>query len=249
MNREVLEKPFSPEQIKQRKGNFGKMLDYIEGYAVIQRLNDAFDGSWSFTIIHHEILKDSDEVIVLGELKAGSVVKNQFGSSQITRAKETKNIISLSDDLKAAATDCIKKAATLFGVGLHLYNNNQTDHGSRRNIQSRNNGGNGSNPYRGNGNGNGNGNGQSRTNGKPFQSNYSSAGGNKNDTTPGENGSNGNGNGRLTSRQYNYIMRLCDESGRNKPTLDDYCVNAYGVVAQHLSKIDASALINQLMVE
>ena len=248
MNREVLEKPFSPEQIKQRKGNFGKMLDYIEGYAVIQRLNDAFDGSWSFTITHHKILKDSDEVIVLGELKAGGVVKNQFGSSQITRAKESKNIISLSDDLKAAATDCIKKAATLFGVGLHLYNHQtQTDHGSRRNIQSRNNGGNGSNPYRGNGNGNGNGNGQSRTNGKPFQSNYSSAGGNN--TTPGGNGSNGNGNGRLTSRQYNYIMRLCDESGRNKPTLDDYCVNAYGVVAQHLSKIDASALINQLMVE
>ena len=83
------------------------MLDYIEGYAVIQRLNDAFDGSWSFKIIHHKILKDSDEVIVIGELRAGNVIKNQFGSSQITRAKENKNIISLSDDLKAATTDCI----------------------------------------------------------------------------------------------------------------------------------------------
>src|SRR5439155_19090393 len=28
---------------------------------------------------------------------------------------------SLGDDLKAAATDCLKKCATLFGVGLHLY--------------------------------------------------------------------------------------------------------------------------------
>jgi len=241
MNREILEKPFSPEQIKQRKGNFGKMLDYIEGYAVIQRLNDAFDGDWSFTITHHEILKDSDEVIVIGELRAGKVIKNQFGSSQITRAKESKNIISLSDDLKAAATDCIKKAATLFGVGLHLYNNNhvQADHDSRRNIQSMNNGG----------NGNGNGRGELKTNERPFQSNYSFSGGNKNNIISGGNSSNDNGNGRLTGKQYNYIMRLCDDSNRSKAALDDYCVNAYGVISQHLSKIDASALINQLLVE
>ena len=51
MNREILEQPFGPEQIKQREGNFGKMLDYIEGHAVIQRLNDAFDADWSFTIV------------------------------------------------------------------------------------------------------------------------------------------------------------------------------------------------------
>jgi recombination DNA repair RAD52 pathway protein len=50
MNRDILEQPFGPEQIKQREGNFGKKLDYIEGHAVIQRLNDAFDGDWSFTI-------------------------------------------------------------------------------------------------------------------------------------------------------------------------------------------------------
>ena len=30
-------------------------------------------------------------------------------------------VISLGDDLKSAATDCLKKCATLFGVGLHLY--------------------------------------------------------------------------------------------------------------------------------
>ena len=39
MNRELLEKHFDPSQIKQREGNFGKMLDYIEGHAVIERLN------------------------------------------------------------------------------------------------------------------------------------------------------------------------------------------------------------------
>ena len=50
MKRDLLEKPFSPEQIKQREGTFGKLLAYIEGHAVIQRLNDAFDAEWSFTL-------------------------------------------------------------------------------------------------------------------------------------------------------------------------------------------------------
>ena len=51
MSRELLEKPFAPDLIKQRDGNFGKTLDYVEGHAVIQRLNDAFDAKWSFEIL------------------------------------------------------------------------------------------------------------------------------------------------------------------------------------------------------
>ena len=123
MNRELLEKPFEQDEIKQREGNFGKTLDYVEGTSIIQRLNDAFDAEWSFTILKHEILKDADEVLVLGELKAGDFVKNQFGSSKITRAKDTGEIISLADDLKAAATDALKKTATMYGVALYLYRN------------------------------------------------------------------------------------------------------------------------------
>ena len=121
MNRELLEKPFEPGQIKQREGNFGKMLDYIEGHSVIARLNEAFDSNWSFEIVKHEIMTDTDEVLVLGKLIAGDVIKTQFGSSRITRARESGDMISLADDLKAAATDALKKAATLLGVGLHLY--------------------------------------------------------------------------------------------------------------------------------
>jgi hypothetical protein len=30
MNRELLEKEFDPEQIKTRKGNYGKDIDYVE---------------------------------------------------------------------------------------------------------------------------------------------------------------------------------------------------------------------------
>jgi hypothetical protein len=44
-----------------------------------------------------------------------------FGASQVTREKTTGKPLSLGDDLKAAATDCLKKCATFLGVGLHLY--------------------------------------------------------------------------------------------------------------------------------
>ena len=151
MNRELLEKPFDPGQIKQREGNFGKSLDYIEGHSVIQRLNDAFEAKWSFSILKHEILKETDEVVVLGELRSGNVIKTQFGSSCITRNRETGDSISLADDFKAAATDSLKKCATLLGVGLSLYN------GEKPGRQ--NNGANGVNRHSGNG-GNGNGNGR-----------------------------------------------------------------------------------------
>ena len=99
----------------------------------------------------HEILKETDEVVVLGELSTGSIKKSQFGSSRITRARETGEVISLSDDLKAAATDSIKKCATLLGVGLSLYNGNKPER--------QNNSANGGNRHSGNG-GNGNGNGR-----------------------------------------------------------------------------------------
>ena len=72
MNRSSLERPFAPEQIKQRKGRNG-MLDYVEGWSVIQRLNEAFEGAWSLEVTHHEIRED--EVLVIGRLAAENVTK------------------------------------------------------------------------------------------------------------------------------------------------------------------------------
>jgi hypothetical protein len=119
MNREQLEKPFAPEQVKRRKGANGDVLDYIEGSAVIQRLNDCFDGEWIFDIQEHRVY--DDEVVVLGKLTAQGVSKTQFGKSRVTRRETDQSLVSLGDDLKAAATDCLKKCATLFGIALHLY--------------------------------------------------------------------------------------------------------------------------------
>src|SRR4051812_38037341 len=119
MNRQLLEQPFDRTQIKQREGAFGDQLDYVEGATVIQRLNDALEGDWAFEVVEHQI--HEHEVLVLGKLSHEGVTKMQFGKSAITRSRQDKSLVSLGDDLKAAATDALKKCATLFGVGLHLY--------------------------------------------------------------------------------------------------------------------------------
>jgi len=121
MNRELLDSKFPPHQIKTRQGNFGNTLAYL-GPQVIQRLNDALNAAWNFEIVCYEVLED--EVLVLGRLTAGTVYKTQFGTSSITPNKTSGEVISLGDDLKAAATDALKKAATLLGVGLCLYQHN-----------------------------------------------------------------------------------------------------------------------------
>jgi hypothetical protein len=107
MNRELLETPFTPAQIKQRKGRNG-MLDYVEGHSVIQRLNEALEGAWSFEIVQHEVRED--EVLVLAKLSAEGLVKMNFGVSQVTRERESGALVSLGDDLKAAATDAAPDA-------------------------------------------------------------------------------------------------------------------------------------------
>ena len=146
MNRQLLEQPFTADQIKQREGGSGRAIDDIEGHSVIQRLNDALESAWSFEIISHEI--HQEEVVVIGKLTAGDLAKSQFGSSRITRNRDTKDIVSLADDLKAAATDALKKCATLFGVGLHMYaaKKGNGDNGNSHDTETGgSNGGNGTN--------------------------------------------------------------------------------------------------------
>jgi len=205
MNRELLEKPF----------------------AVVKRLNDSFDANWSFTILKHEILQETDEVVVLGELSANGIVKTQFGSSRITRARETGEMISLADDLKAAATDSLKKAATLLGVGLHLYQSDRNPTGRQ----------------------------QRSTNNQPPGSNANRNYG-QNDRNRGGSGGNGGnrsrannnqGNGRISSKQHKYILDIIKDLGMTKSEINQQCVQAYGSVLAHISRNDASNLIDELL--
>jgi hypothetical protein len=118
MNRQALEKPFPAEVIRTRKGAHGQ-LSYVEGAHYIRRLNEAFDGDWSWTILSKEVREN--EVIVLGSLEIEGRFKQAFGGSRVTSKTTTGESVSLADDFKAASTDALKKACSLLGIGLDLY--------------------------------------------------------------------------------------------------------------------------------
>ncbi len=117
--RSSLVAPFPEDAVSSRKGTHGKTLQYIETWRVVDRLNEAFAHDWSLRVLEWKLL--DAEVVVWAELDAGGVVKHGFGNSTVTRSKDSGEPVSIGDDIKAAASDALKKAATLFGVGLELY--------------------------------------------------------------------------------------------------------------------------------
>lgn len=117
MNRDLLRKPFDASLHKRRKGPDGRELVYVDVATVIARLNEACE-QWDFHVDRYELLEE--EVVVVGRLVSEGCIKVAFGGSRITRDRSGMQV-SLADDLKAAASDALKKAATLLGVGLELY--------------------------------------------------------------------------------------------------------------------------------
>ena len=83
--------------------SLGKPYSLHDAQAVTDWLDKAFDGSWSFKIVTHEI-RDA-EVIVLGELSAAGTVRQHFGRARTARpAGGDKH---LGEDLKKAAQDAL----------------------------------------------------------------------------------------------------------------------------------------------
>lgn len=122
VDRAVLTKAFPHEAIKQRKASDGKALSYVAGHTVIHRLNDATP-EWEFTIknISTSVIgkdKNGEDVVLIQAHVAltlpGMGTREHIGvQSVFARSGE--------DLYKGAITDGLKKAATLFGVGLELY--------------------------------------------------------------------------------------------------------------------------------
>lgn len=228
--RNLLETPFTPDQIKQRKGLWGKTLDYIEGHAVITRLNDAFESDWSFTVVEHHIL--DDEVVVLGRLQVSDLMKEQFGSSNITRDASTGKTLCLGDDLKAAATDALKKCATLIGVGLSLYSESSAPQKRKPSVKP-------TEPEK-----------------TPPETLTAPVRAHNSDSSPKSNGNNGRGNGKgngdgkndnlITPKQKKYCLTLGRRNNLNASQVDRLCVDNFTVPFEELSKTQASELIAML---
>lgn len=124
----ILEQRTPTEAIKYRQGRGNTKLAYVSHAWVTRVLNEAFGFRWSWDVTDTVIVPDllnPAEVIVRGRLTVttpdgGTVVKEQFGTCDVKRYKDG-GIISLGDDLKAASSDALKKAASLLGVALDLY--------------------------------------------------------------------------------------------------------------------------------
>ncbi len=125
----ILSQRTPAEAIRYRvgRGN-GQQLAYVSHAWVTRVLNEAFGFRWSWDVTDTVIVPDLTnpaEVIVRGRLTVttpdgGTVIKEQFGSTDVKRYKNG-GVISLGDDLKAASSDALKKAASLLGVALDLY--------------------------------------------------------------------------------------------------------------------------------
>jgi hypothetical protein len=127
---ERLADPFE-NTFKDQRG--GVDLEYITGEQCVSRLNEVLGFcNWQFRILDHGINPEADEVWVRGELRVSvaplatgaftyvECTRQQFGSQKIQRGRNNGVPRDIGFDLKGAATDCLKKCASLIGIGLYL---------------------------------------------------------------------------------------------------------------------------------
>lgn len=138
--KEVITRSLPDQLIKQREGGGKKILSYVSGSTVIDLLNEAFGYLWSWDVVEQFVQESQPKfnprydkepqpqgpvAHVRGNLTVpivqadGTVVmitKSGFGSKTVLGGQADQEHI-----FKAAATDALKKAASLFGIGAQLY--------------------------------------------------------------------------------------------------------------------------------
>lgn len=115
----------TPQQyVHTRPAKGGGTWEYVTGGYVKKVLNIMFGWQWSFEIIEEQIMHG--EAIVKGKLTCTSngitIVKMQYGNKDIICRKGTDIPLSIGNDLKAAATDALKKCAAEIGIAADIYN-------------------------------------------------------------------------------------------------------------------------------
>jgi hypothetical protein len=109
--------------IFQKPQGGGSVADYVPGWWFVEQLNSLFGYYWDFEIVDQFI--GQDQIWVKGKLTVKSptsditVTKTAFGGSKIK--SKANPAIDIGDDLKSAATDALKKAATLLGIAADVY--------------------------------------------------------------------------------------------------------------------------------
>lgn len=127
----ILSQPTPKHCIYKRKGRGGKTFDYVSIGYVIQQLDKyckAINGTWSYDskeISDTEMIKKTKNIVTKGTLtiltreSARSVT--QYGSSEVKMKTSGDGVVDLGDDFKAAASDALKKCASMMGVARDVY--------------------------------------------------------------------------------------------------------------------------------
>jgi hypothetical protein len=112
------------EALRKRPAKGGGEWEYVSGGWVKKQLNLMFGFNWDFEITNQMVLHG--EAIVQGKLTCRSngitIIKTQFGNKDVMCRKGTEIPLSIGNDLKAAATDCLKKCAAEIGIAADVYN-------------------------------------------------------------------------------------------------------------------------------
>lgn len=115
----------TPQQyVHRRPAKGGGEWEYVSGGYVRKVLNLMFGWDHDFEIVSFQVI--SNQAIVQGRLtcrcNGRTIVKMQFGSKDIVCRKGTDVPLSIGNDLKAAATDALKKCAAELGIAADIYN-------------------------------------------------------------------------------------------------------------------------------
>lgn len=120
----------TPDRYKhKRPAKGGGEWTYVTGGYVKKMLNLMFGWDWDFEIVNQMILHG--EAIVQGKLTCRAdgrvIIKMQFGNKDIVYKKQKDEQgervpLSIGNDLKAAATDALKKCAAEIGIAADVYN-------------------------------------------------------------------------------------------------------------------------------
>ncbi len=113
-----------PSEDHKKVPKAGRDLTYVPAEKVISRLNAVLGFNWSYRVIREGYTEI--EAWALGEMTLdidGQLVsRQQYGCWPIVTGQQRK---SVDDLLKKAATDALRKSATLFGVALYLYDEDE----------------------------------------------------------------------------------------------------------------------------
>lgn len=105
VNHGILARPFPKEAIKQRKGNGGIYLNYVETHTVIRRLIEATGNCFDFRVLN--IDQKDGLVIATVELHIpGLGTRQHCGTARVVGGND-------EDTVKCAISDAVKKVASL----------------------------------------------------------------------------------------------------------------------------------------